>query len=359
MGDSRIRQITPEDLQQLQLIAKQGYLLSSGSFWMTVEESLQNEDAPVQMHKCTCGQIVVSSPVYIEKCKKDHEQNKKAACWHNEGTLDSIGPLDSMVSRRVDHIVNVLRENVSLAVKLSRGLLPTAGPRNFDYSLYKLEYALWYQNSKIGNKGSSEKFRLAYLNTFEKLQARARKKNESEFINASDFYVDTKVMSKINESMQAALNKHNEANNIIAEEAYKRITNIFSPTNRSITHSRDNALKLSEQLDLDSYQAFFEIKEILEIIYNFVVIENGGVFDPKPFKNKKLKDGSAIDDKRALMIQKIVEDSKNKELGKLLLMAYDNKLRNNTAGHNDYIVDLKKKIIKVKSKNVNYSFYRT
>ncbi|HWY80062.1 MAG TPA: hypothetical protein VNW29_06930 [Candidatus Sulfotelmatobacter sp.] len=354
LPDSRIKTLTVDDIRQLQAIAKQKFLLSSSYFWLTIENSLEDENATMQVHKCTCGNIVLSSPQYLKECKENFLKYHRTACWHLEGPLDSIEYLTANISKRVDHIVSLLKEDVSLAMKMADGLLPVDNYSNFDYSLYKLEYAVWIQRSKFG-KSSQDTYRIEYLTAFDALKLKAGKKNKIEYEKLKKYYTDPKKMKVLSESMQTALNKHSEAFNILADEAYKRVTHAFSPSTRSLKNSKNNAIRLNRELMLDAYQAFFEIKEILEIIYNFIIVINGGTFNQNPFDGKRIN-GILILDKKGLMIKKILEDSKDRKLKSIINKAYDSKFRNNTAGHNDYIVNPEKKVIKVKSKKISYSF---
>lgn len=352
---TRLSKLSPEDIKQLQEISKQGYLTEGGSFWLSIEKALEEKDPDLELHKCGCGGIIFSSREYIEDCKKKAKQ-KTDTCWHKYGLIDSMSVLNSDMKRRVNDIILLTKTNRNFAYIRAKGLLPTDDPDNFDYSLYRLEFALSCQNYTLKSKADKKQdFMYQSLQEFSKLFDKVKKINKTEYKKIIDFYTNKDNMIDIINKFNTAYSKVHEADNVLADEAYKRITKRFSPSFRGFGNSKKNALILHYNLKMDAYQAYFEITWFLELLYNLIIVANGGNFTPSPFSRKRLITGEDVGTSKAFMVRKIIEESNYKELNKKIDKAYDNILRNGTSGHNDYSIDIEKMILTIKKNNVKYS----
>lgn len=353
-NDTRIRKIDDSLLKILKKISADTHSLGN-KFWVIVEQALAIDNAPLEIHVCNCGAIVILPRSYVIKVKNAYEKNGKAPCWHVFNLLTSISALNASTHGIVDKVSILLRENkYSEAFQISSGLLPKDSFNNFDYSLWRLQYALAasrYFNSQ--RKDKRRNYLMHYIKSISELGRRIKDKYPSEYKKFIDYYNEKNKFKNIMESVETAMWKISQAEEILNNAAYHRLSKSYNPT-RFPQKDRELDLKRYYQFLLDSYQAYFEITEIIEFLYSLVLIDNGNGFIQNPFKGKSINKRK-IGNKKALMIEKIIEDSKSIDLNKKLSLAFNNKLRNSTAGHNDYIVDPIKEKVTIKTTKKTYS----
>ncbi|HWA51796.1 MAG TPA: hypothetical protein VG895_01925 [Patescibacteria group bacterium] len=351
-SETRVRELDQLDIRYLEGVYKS--LPYAGSFWLSVEKALSDDSSSIQLHRCTCGALVMLTRQYVKRSKLLHLKRPLAECWHKEGFVNSISSINSQIRNRTNMISKLLIENPAQAYKLGAGLLPTDSFYSFDYGLWRLQYMLFlneYRSSTSVNK--RKKYKVPYVSAFNNLFERAEKVNPSEYKKALKMFFEDKTYTTLFESVEIGLNKIQESDNLRSEEAYRRITGGFVPVERLRMNDVKEVEKRSYQIALDAYQAYFEISEVLNIIYNIINICNGGSFMLNPFAGKKYN-GLKIGNKKGLMIKKIIDDCPDLILKRKIRMAYDAGLRNSTSGHNDYLIDMKREVIKIKSSGKIY-----
>ena len=338
---SRIKTLSADDLIQLQKVYDIAYTVGS-NFWLGIEEAINKVTPILELHKCSCGAILLISREFATNAQTDFDTNPQAKCWHLQSVSDSISSLNQNTKRLINQISVLLQEKkYNDAYILGSSILPVGSPTNFDYSLWKLQHAFIYQEySSSEHKNNFYQFQ--YLKIFYDLFEAAERTNKIEYDKLISYINVPSYKSALWASIENGLTKRLEAINILNSEAYYRISYAFSPTKRIDHRDSTQLLKNYYQLIIDAYQAYFEIQENLETVFNLIRISMGQSFLEHPFDGLSIK-GMKIFDKRGLMIEKILETVADTQLKAKLALAFDYRFRNNTSAHNDYILDLKRK----------------
>lgn len=353
---TRITKLSDSDISQLQEMSKSYGLLRH--FWVNIEHSLSEANPPLELHKCSCGLLVLVTRGYVEKATLKHRLDRDSECWHKKGFEKSQLSEDLLVTRLVERVSVLLRENKKSEAYIEGAqLLPISNENCFDYGLWRLQQVIMTQDyDKSSSVAKKSNFDMHYSKMVEGLMVIAERKNPSHLrILVKNYISDPNIMP----AFEKGIFKVFDAENILEQEAYRRVTNLYTPSQTIATDSVELASIRYWHNTVDAYQDFFEITPTLEFLYNLIKISQGGSYATKPFTNLKVMlfgKNQPVKNNKRKMLEAICSICSSTSVASMIRRAYDYELRNGTSGHNDYSIDLKRKIIRVNSTQKAYSF---
>lgn len=330
----------------------------SFSAWTMIKEILENPYSQVQLHKCTCGQIVIFDKDIIANIQSEFNTSPQASCWHLQGLLTSTQIVNHFTRQKFDNIGYAVNAQTPALLKLfAKGLLTGDTPESLLHSARRLQATMvisdYEEMATAAQKAKDHKYRAYSL--VNKLKNKAYRVNRVELEKFSAYYSDPQNLHNILQSLTTAVSKLREAQNIRNSEAYYELSKSYSP---SIRWESD---KRFVELSVSSYHDLIEVSGVLEMVYSLILICNGVNFSPTPFMGKRLTNGQNVivgnghmNKKNALT--KILQDCNNNGVSTFIRLAYDYDFRNRTSGHNNYDIDIKhSKIISRESPPKQYS----
>ncbi len=358
--DSRVTgRITPSDFLQLEKLAHQHR--NGGSFWVKIISALRQPDPDLELHRCSCGQLILANKKLIDESKEQFAKSAAHdfACWHLYGLTKFTFLLDQDARKQLNAVIDYQRiEDHKKAQQVAIGLIPPSNGIDFIYSVFRLTLALNAASYRSGTRRVKNKDHYFHsLMEIDRLFKKAESVSPQEYKLLLASYSKKQLRISLMASVSSAEGLREEASQVLNEEA--RLLLLHGTTRGAYP------LKNHQTFLLEAYKSYFEITQIYELIYSLLILSKGGSFQEHPFNNQKVTDDNGVlkkvDDKKRYMLLKIIQDIPssdvaNRQLRFLLERAYDNKLRNETVGHNSYFIDQDKKRVFTLNKTKSYSF---
>ncbi len=349
----RLFSINHDEVKQLQLMQKHSPI--SEDFWQITESAIKNKDAFLKLYKCDCCELFFIADSEYKRINK--LKDTEAKCFCEKFLKHSLNLNDSLIESKIREASILLKANErQKAMSLCFDILPIDSFPSFDYALWQLQLQMLTKQYIEANIVRKRVFyQHQYLKELSSVFNIAKKKNLTELQKLISTF--SQYQQRAGEKLINALSKHIESSDIFEKESYKRISNDFVPSNQPDLKNED-LVKRSIQYHLDSYHAYFEIPEYYFFITNLINISKGNNFLKDVSKLTIVRNGKLIplgNRGKGNYVQWLIENSSS-SLSKIISLALDSTLRNDTSSHNDYVVDTKSKFIINSSTNHKYSY---